>query len=275
MDPSTYIWSPKLNRGPSRPRKGQKTAIFDTETGLEGPLLTFFGLLCIPTLRGCGWENAFFSFLHLCHASRARGDAWKMRVLFSEPRKLTIGLAVWEALDRPENPLAGPNWPTLMGTWALFSLRPIRDVDQLTYGRKKNQPRAVESPRANPYLFTGDSENLWKQKCLEMNQNQFLWTLAHIFGHPNSTGALPDQEKAKKWQFLTQKRVWRAPFWHFLAFYAFPPSGDEGWRMSFFLFIISVKDRLWQMGLPIGEEVSPALIVPDCTWLYRIVQNCT
>ena len=129
MDPSTYIWSPKLNRGPSRPRKGQKTAIFDTETGLEGPLLTFFGFLCIPILRGCGWENAFFSFLHLCHASRARGDAWKMRVLFSEPRKLTIGLAVWEALDGLKNPLAGPNWSTLMGTWALFSLRPIRVVD--------------------------------------------------------------------------------------------------------------------------------------------------
>ena len=27
MDPNTYIRSPKLNRGPSRPKKGQKTAI--------------------------------------------------------------------------------------------------------------------------------------------------------------------------------------------------------------------------------------------------------
>ena len=89
-----------------------------------------------------------------------------------------------------------------MGTWALFSLRPIRVVDQLTYGRKKNQPRAVESPRANPYLFTGDSENIRKQKCLEMNQNQFLWTLTHILGHPNSTGALLDPKRAKKRPFL-------------------------------------------------------------------------
>ena len=64
----------------------------------------------------------------------------------------------------------------------------------------------------SPALYTPYMKNLRKQKCLEMNQNQFLWTLAHILGHPNSTGALPDQEKAKKRQFLTQKRVWRAPF---------------------------------------------------------------
>ena len=82
-------------------------------------------------------------------------NAQKMGVLFHEPRELTMGQRVKGGQDQMETLENGPKGSLPIVYWSVLSLTWFRVIDQLTYEQLKKQRKAVERPKAKPYLFTG------------------------------------------------------------------------------------------------------------------------